>query len=317
VVAYAVCLPALAEADGGPGGTQYYFAACYLEASQPAPSVAARKPSRLRVFPLDAAEVVVDLPIDLGPSYVAGPEGGSFYGARSLPGEPLGFRQGLVRFDLATSTPFDVPGSHAFVQILGAAVSGTGQLVVVSGGYARAGHDECGLFEFGPGMDLVRALALQKGGRCGLRESWHDLSITADGLQVLACAGRSLDLIDTRDGRIQRISGEFWRGGVSPDGKWIAAIGRSGVTLIDAHDLARRRNLGRTGSDLVRWSPDSRYLLLLEGQFLRCGPYFGTFQALDVFSGKKSEIRSSRCKIASNNGSWVDLRLLRSPPKSR
>jgi hypothetical protein len=94
------------------------------------------------------------------------------------------------------------------------------------------------------------------------------------------------------------------QGNRSPDGKWEADFEhrrRGRLVLRDTQDPTRIRVLGRGGTMEPTWFPDSRYLLLEKWQW-RCGVNFDvevpeTLEILDIKKRKRSEVKTSRCKV--------------------
>jgi hypothetical protein len=97
----------------------------------------------------------------------------------------------------------------------------------------------------------------------------------------------------------------------SPDGKWIAAVltgmpGADSVVVISAKSPALARRLGRAEGAPV-WSPDSRFLLTEKSQLSCALTLYGvSLQMIDVATGKRSLIVSSRCKVAVGTFFWVN-----------
>ena len=126
------------------------------------------------------------------------------------------------------------------------------------------------------------------------------VSIAPD-IRVTALRNHKLELINLTDGSVRVVPGGFTLGSWSPDGKWLAGIRTEDTFLMAADTLAPGHTLGTT--DLV-WSPDSRYLLGNERELL-CGAYAATLVAVDVESGKRTRITSSRCRIDRGTVGWV------------
>jgi len=167
---------------------------------------------------------------------------------------------------------------------------------------------ECGLFVVDVHGNAEKAADNLEAG-CDYVSSWHDLSFSPDGLRAVGIASRGqLGRIDLERHRVEVL----WKGSAaawSPDGRWVAMLTFDlpvQLLLLDARDLSVRRNLGKAESSRVQWSPDSKYLLLWRAGF--CGlssGYFGTLQALDVESGERLPIESSRCRVNGMATGWV------------
>jgi len=133
---------------------------------------------------------------------------------------------------------------------------------------------------------------------------WMYLSLSPDRERAAATHNGRVELIDIVHETTKPLEGEFFIAAWSPDGKWLAAVenGEEGRTiLMDAATLTRRRVLGN--SELV-WSPDSRYLLGMK-QHDKCGPDYGTLEAIEIETGKRTTIESSKCQINQAMTGWV------------
>jgi hypothetical protein len=72
----------------------------------------------------------------------------------------------------------------------------------------------------------------------------------------------------------------------------------------DAHSTAR--TLGQTSVGRLQWSPDYRYLLLLDLGACGIGTgYFGTLETLDIDTGQRAAIASSRCEVNHESFGWI------------
>jgi Tol biopolymer transport system component len=146
-------------------------------------------------------------------------------------------------------------------------------------------------------------------------ELWYDLSLSPNGEQAVAERNGRLEVIDLVHGTIKSLGG-FREATWSPDGQRIAAIEdskRQRLFLIDPTTSSRRRILSYCPIRPT-WSPDSRYILLQKWYLFRCGFSLdvegpATLQTLDVKTGKKSTIRSSKCEVQGVTG-WVSRELL-------
>jgi hypothetical protein len=99
----------------------------------------------------------------------------------------------------------------------------------------------------------------------------------------------------------------------SPDGRWISAIKDDGrIVLIDSDDTERRRDRGPAGGGPVEWSPDSKYMLAPRSQ-LRCALslYFESLEAIEVETGKRILIKTSRCEVGPGWSGWIDPAIAR------
>jgi WD40 repeat protein len=142
----------------------------------------------------------------------------------------------------------------------------------------------------------VKAVSLPKD-----KHRWMDLSISPDQKRAVATHCGTVELIDLDLGTIRSLGDEFFIAAWSPDGKWLAAVekGERGKTvLMDAKTLSRKRVLGTSELD---WSPDSHYLI----GFKSCDSDFGTLEAVDVETGLRTVIESSRCVVNQATTGWV------------
>lgn len=260
-------------------------------------------PSVLTVFPeLGNAR---DVPLPFAVGFVAfGPDGKSLYAAAGFdPTQPNERRRGLLKIEFNPTRVTQVLGSLEF-GILSLAISQHEDKIVISGRRVEGGSQTCGVFELSvPGGDVRRVV---RSPDCNYRSTWTDLSLSPSGDQAVGLHNHGLELLDLAGGTSKSIGSDFWTGAWAPDGKWIAALEgkRSRLFLIDPSNISYRRCLGGTGGG-VHWSPDSRYLLLFKDQLL-CGFYFYSMETLEVATGKRSVVRSSRCKIEGGPSGWVD-----------
>ena len=136
-------------------------------------------------------------------------------------------------------------------------------------------------------------------------------SISPDGKKVLSTNGERLHLVDLDAGDAHSLG--TGRARWSPDGRWIAASSRGQIILIDSGDLSVRKSLGTSGvNGSLTWSPDSRYILFVEKE-RRCFSR-GDAESLaivDVETGTRSVVGSSRCSVTSSAVGWIDTAVLR------
>jgi hypothetical protein len=170
----------------------------------------------------------------------------------------------------------------------------------------------CDLFEIDLSGENMKMLLPDFGCRVG--------GVSPDGGKMAVPRGVGLDVVDLTTGTSVPLGSGFWKGGWSPDGKWIAALridpGReqprprpSRTVRIDANDLSRRRIMGGEADTEISWSPDSRYLLYSE--VMPPCPNKGddpSLLTMDIETGKREIVRESRCKV---NGyryvGWISL----------
>jgi hypothetical protein len=248
----------------------------------------------LTLFPLNGQAVHVALPAEFPKDLrilAFGPDGRSFYGERAAaPLRPVG----IDKVELNPMGHSVVPGSSAMAEVRALTVEPLTSRLLVTGA-CRSEHTN-GIFEIDPAAGTLRVV------RARLEEP-----ISPDGQRVVSRIGKQLSVLDLRGGSVQLIKGLasdarcFW----SPNGQRIACVSSGHITLLDAHDLSRRKSLGPAGYGLV-WSPDSTRLLLARGCFLV--PYGARLEVIDVDTGSRSRVVSSECRIATNNFGWLDRR---------
>jgi len=140
------------------------------------------------------------------------------------------------------------------------------------------------------------------------KHPWQYVSVAPDGLRAVATQYGHLELIDVARGTAEPLDARFFLAAWSPDGRWLAAVerGENGRTiLMDAKDLTPRRVLGNSELD---WSPDSRYLLGMKRHDW-CGSYSGTLEAIDIETGKRKTIESSKCQVNQATTGWVSAEI--------
>jgi hypothetical protein len=268
--------------------------------------------AQLIVFPFEGGSVKIALPFKPG-RLAYSSDGRTVYTNASSASQS---RRGLVRISIKSGRISEVPGASDFAPVHSLAISAAEDEIVISGGYRRAGSVECGIFALDVASGKVRPVITQANPGCRYVPAWHDLSLSPDGKQAVGKEGRysQVKMVDMEGGTYRPIvegSHPVW----SPDGKWIAFVAAPGsaITLIDPNHLSRHRSLGSYDGPTLQWSPDSRYLLLWESESV-CAPsfgYFGTFETLDVQSGTRSRIKSSRCEVNLMTGGWVSNGVLR------
>lgn len=131
-----------------------------------------------------------------------------------------------------------------------------------------------------------------------------DLSLSPDGERAVARHNDRVELIDIAGGTAEPLREDFFIAAWSPDGKWLAALerGEKGHTiLLDAKTLTPVRVLGPSELD---WSPDSQYLLGMK-QHDWCGPYSGTLETINIETGERTTIKSSKCHVNQATTGWV------------
>jgi WD40 repeat protein len=133
---------------------------------------------------------------------------------------------------------------------------------------------------------------------------WTELSLSPDGKRAVGTHNGRVELIDIVHNTTKPLDDRYFIAAWSPDGKWLAAVekGEYGRTiLLDAMTLKQQRILGNSELD---WSPDSRFLLGMK-KHNRCGQDYGTLEAIDVVTGDRTTIESSRCQVNQATTGWV------------
>jgi WD40 repeat protein len=133
---------------------------------------------------------------------------------------------------------------------------------------------------------------------------WTHLSLSPDGGRAIATHNGRVELIDILHNTTKPFDDRYFIAAWSPDGKWLAAVeeGEYGRTILfDATTLKQQRILGNSELD---WSPDSRFLLGVKKRD-RCGPYYGTLEAIDIVTGNRTTIESSKCQVNQATTGWV------------
>lgn len=271
----------------------------------------------LTMFPMAGPEVNVPLPRDL-PNAAAGAlfgaEGKTIY----IPGRPRS-AEGPKEIKFGPLRERIVPGTDGFNAIWHFTVSQPSGKIFISGLLPKMG--ECGTVEVDPSSGTTRTVLAGTYPNCGGGGG----AVSPDGKRALTYAGSELSVIDleTRVVRpIKNVGGGIglkevrMRGQInwSPDGSWISAIlDQDKILLIDASDTSRRKRLGSSHRGFVVWSPDSKYLLLQKSQ-LGCGLTFGFFESLEILeveTGRRTVVKSSRCEIGPGYVGWVDPSVVR------
>ena len=210
-------------------------------------------------------------------------------------------------------TPVEPVWESIDLEILTLSVSVREDKLVVAG---RRTDKTCGLFEISLPDGRVKKI-LERSDRC-YGVPWQEISLSPDGKRAVARVGNELHLIDLVHGAIRILWSEFsvtasasW----SPNGKQIAVMDGSGkIFLLDPIDLSPQRTLHAGYPMTPIWSFDSRYLIRGRRQF--CGISFDldppfTLETVDVNTGKRSVIRSSKCHLqqAGHTG-WLTTDLI-------
>jgi hypothetical protein len=256
---------------------------------------------QLNAFPTVGPKLTVALPAGLPKDLRLidfSPDGKAIYVQRN------GYWDCIIKIEFAPARQSIVPGSVGLGTIGSLVVLHKPERVIVSGVAKVRGKIECGVFELDPAGGDFRHLFDGKFSDCGG-------FISPDGTRILRLQGNHLSVLDLGTRAVQTIGDGLTWAAWSPDGRWITAIlNYRRIVLIDATDTSTRRDLGRTEDNQARWSPDSKYLLLVKGE-LRCGSVLSSLEAIDVLTGKRSLIKSSHCNIVATSVGWMDSEAVR------
>jgi WD40 repeat protein len=259
--------------------------------------------TELVVFPLDGKAFKIPIHDAAGP-FAYSSDGKALYGKCTpdlgTPDEPI--KVALCKIEFNPTRQSTVPGSTG-LGVGDIAISGHQDKILVAGAYRTGLNVLRGLFELSLPSGAVRQLLREQGPTSASNPAswWGGLSISPDGKRAMAAHNHRLWLIDLDHDTTTPLDGGLMMAAWSPDGKWLAVGEDEGkkTVLLDAATFSHRRTLGT--SDLV-WSPDSRYLLGVDDH---CGSYYGTLVMIDIESGKRTIIESSKCKINQATTGWV------------
>jgi len=268
-------------------------------------SAAFIRDNKLIVFPFDGSEVRIDLPATVG-GMTFSADGRTIYGIVGPNGGPG--RLAAIAINPSRVSP--LPHSDEFDNYFNSlTVNATGDKAVISAMYGQNGIQGCGLFELDITKGSVEKIIDNLGSGCGYLSSWSHLSISLDGSRVVGTSRKGqIGVVNLSARKVEKL----WPGteaSWSPDGKWIAALSFTDpmkITLMRASDLSTQRELGDDATTQLQWSPDSRYLLLFN--FGLCGlgtGYVGTLETLDIETGRRQPIESSKCRVDRATAGWV------------
>jgi WD40 repeat protein len=271
----------------------------------------------MTVFPFDGSAFTIPLPFV--PRVAAfSPRGNALYaikprGADRQPGSTIV----KIEFHPIRVNPIT---ESLDLEISSLAVSAREDKLVIAG--RSRDQKTCGVYEISLPSGKMRRIL--ESSDCVHGGPWEKISLSSDGGRAVANVGRDLVLIDLASATVKSLGSEFSKGELSsgaawsPDGKRIAVMesgGRGRVHLLDPSNLSKQRTL-HTGYHRMTpvWSPDSRYLVRGRLQ-LRCGIYFDvdppfTLEIDDSETGKRTLIRSSRCKMEGEDVGWLSTDLI-------
>jgi Tol biopolymer transport system component len=258
----------------------------------------------LVVFPFDGKKITAALPSAFtGYSFSA--DGKSIYGFAGSTGAPPVAAASVKPLGLTA-----IKASQGLEDIESVAPDADGGIVAVSAVRQLDRARECGVFVLDVAAGTAEHVVDNAGGECfDFVSLWKGLSLSPDGRKAVVTAGsKNLGVIDLKQHRIEKL----WPGSAaswSPDGEWIAALTSAlpaEIQLIRASDLSTERALGQTSVGRLQWSPDSHYLLLLDMGACGIGTgYFGTLETLDIDTGQRAAITSSKCEVNHPSFGWI------------
>jgi hypothetical protein len=246
-------------------------------------------------FPLRGAPSKVPVRTASSP-FAYSPAGDAIYGQCS-PDSDAGARVALCRIELKSGLRSTLPGSIGLYA--GDIAVSTHEDCILVSGVLRGESDTRGVFKLSLPSGKMRIVLVEKEG--SPNSAWTHLSLAPDCERALGSHDGLVEVIDLAQNRTKPLDGGLFLAAWSPDGKWVAAVenGEKGRTiLMDAGTLQRKRTLGPSE---IGWSPDSRYLL----GFKPCDSYHGTLEVIDVGSGYRIAVESSRCQLNQATVGWV------------
>ena len=271
----------------------------------------------LRLFSNDGNDETAPLPDDLPRDFYPvafDPAGRVIYGQFLVPGS----RSGIWMIQFGPARLSVVPGSIGLGQIWHLTVSPESGGLFISGRPKSGRIGDCGTFEITHQEGVFETLRQGQGPDCGGGGG----PVSPDGKRALARSAGKLELVELETGAVQVIkgvepgtvsAGMTWISGCewSPDGRWIACARDGRIVLIGSDDTSQRKGLGRSGNGPLRWSPDSREILVSRSQII-CGlGDGGSLEVIEVDTGKRRIIASSRCKVSSGVFGWIDKNSVR------
>jgi hypothetical protein len=271
------------------------------------PAYFGQMPSRplLLVFPSAGPKIAIPLPEGLPGDFrpiAFAPDGRALYGQRNDPNAD----EGLIQIEFNPINKTVVPGSEGFHTIW--FVSGplpSGRLIV-SGWSKTLGRGECGAYEIDPKTGQSDAMLIGTHPSCGGGAG----VVSPDSRRLLTYSSGELRVVDLVTGTSELIGKAGGFGAWSPDGRWLAGFleraGSRELVLIDAVNFAKRRGLGiAPANGRPVWSPDSKELLVERSQS-RCGDLLSSLEVVNVESGRRTPVPSSKCEIYTGIAGWVD-----------
>ena len=278
-------------------------------------------PLVVTTFPILGEKTLIRIPGRLGHNFhviAFSSDGTAMYGQNlGLPGHPAG----MTKVDLKQRTTSSVPGSSELGEVWSLIESEPRGRILASGVSLKDGKAQCGAFEIDPLAGALHPLRVSASKNCGDALG----PVSPDGRHALSHSGKELALVDLSSGALRTIEGindEVWlsratwlnRSSWSPDGHWIAVVHGGRLTVIDADDTSRRKKLGASGSGPVKWSPDSKQLVLSQPQLSCAATLYGeSLETVDVQTERRSAVQSSHCQIAGGVFGWLSDEVIFQP----
>lgn len=284
-----------AQQHQGEGSASSYAGAFYSSGG------AGLNQQRLEVFPISGASLSIPLEFPLG-RLVYATDGKSIYTTARV----FGTRWGIAKLEFLPTRSTPLLGSSGVDDVHSFAVSTREEKIVFSGRYNNGEDMGCGLFELVLATQRISKV-FEGTPDCGYVSAWLHISLSPDGLRAVAVRKHRVELIDLVTGATKSLGDGFSEAAWSPDGHWIAAFedgSQEKAVLIQTEGLSNRRMLKTSG---VQWSPDSKYLLGFRGGGCGLFAYSGSLEMVDILSGKRTTIKSSKCKVNQSTTGWVTL----------
>jgi len=239
------------------------------------------------VFPLTGEPVVTSIPQMAWMTTAS--DGKTIYGV-------LRPQKGIQKVDLISGRISPLPGTEAF-SVWAFDVSPKGDAIALFYAVDRSLPQKCQLVV----LSLPSGQARAVGERTLCYLGSQSVSVSADRKRLLTEEGTGTRLVDLETGSTKHIDA-YRHAAYSPDGNWIAAFTGKKLELLDAASFRHIRSLGNAFDERPTWSPDSRYLLVAHPA---CDAYFFSLSALDIYTRKRTEIKSSHCRAMLLGKLWV------------
>jgi len=266
----------------------------------------------LKVFPLAGDAFSIPLPLALG-SLSFSPDGKALYGDRLFNATML-LQQDPSKNGGVFKVEFDpvraslLPGSERLFPVYSLAVSALKDKLIALGFEPGGKKGMSGLLELDLKTGAVRTILDSFAPMADPTIYTANLSLSPDALQATASYNHSVEIVDLARGATKLLESGIESASWSPDGRWLAVSKGETTILLDSSTLKRNRALGPT---LLKWSPDSRYLLSRKSK-LMCGlSEAGTLEIVDVQTGERTEVRSSNCLVDRDTLGWVSTAVVR------